>query len=53
MGQVLPLKDNKVFLSITTISFDILFWKVWLLCYGLRILLTNDEEQLSPALMAK
>jgi len=50
--QLIDFAENKVMLSITTICFDIFALEIWCsLTSGMKLVLANDAEQLSPNLL--
>ena len=50
--QLIDFSESKVMLSVTTICFDIFALEIWgSLTSGIKLVLANDEEQLSPNLL--
>ena len=53
MEQVLPISPDDVFLSLTTVSFDIFGLETWFpLSLGCKVVLGTREEQLDPSAAA-
>ena len=54
MKELIDFNKNKTMVSVTTICFDIFGLELWCsLCFGLKLVIANEEEQNSPELLNK
>ena len=54
MNKIIKFNKHKTMVSVTTICFDIFGLELWCsLCFGLKLVIANEEEQNSPELLNK